>query len=240
MYRRTWIPSEDIKKDTKETIELYDFGTICGALYENEWSSWEIISRTKDNSGCIIEILKEMPQDYVPFQILHKEMYPLYEFSKDRILIPLWTIKIEIIKHPQPLKEEEIRPVKQERDQPLQRPLQQRASLVQQQPLPVQQKASPVQQQPLPVQRPVQRRASPVQPPPSSVQRLQWPPEILEQLPRPAPRPPPRPVWPQGPSQALEYDPMNSQKRKKKSRYRNGQKGSDQNQSSRRVRDEIN
>ena len=215
MYRRTWIPSEDIKKETKETIELYDFGTICGALYENEWSSWEVISRTKDNSGCIIEILKEMPQDYVPFQILHKELYPLYEFSKDRMLIPLWTIKIEIIQAPQPLQEEEIRPVKQERAQHLQRPVQQKALPVQPQPLPVQQSQSPVQ-------------------------RLQWPPEILEQLPRPAPRPPPRPVWPQGPSQVLEYDPTNSQNRKKKLRYRNGQKGSDQNQSSHRVRGEIN
>lgn len=199
------MPSEDIKKETKKTIELYDFGTICGTLYENDWSSWEIISRTIDNSGCIIEILKEMPQDYVPFQILHKESYPLYEISKNQILIPLWTIRIEGIKHPQTLREEEIRPVKQERVH----------QALQVQPLPVQQLPSPVQP-------------------------LQWPPEILAQLPRPAPRPPPRPVWPLGPSQVLECDPTNSQKRKKKSRYRNAQKGSDQNQLSHRVRGEIN
>jgi hypothetical protein len=188
MYRRVWTPSEYVKKDTKEQIHFYDSGIICGTLYENEWSSWEIISRTIDASGCIIEMLKEMPQDYVPFQCLNIESHPLYEFSQDRIEIPGWNIRVEHVQVPRPLQAPQA-------PRPLQAP------------------------QPLHVDS---------LPPHPEVAHAQWPPEVLNELPRPAPRPPQRPVWP------VQLQPEASPivKRRKKPKQNNVMKSSNQHQSS--------
>jgi hypothetical protein len=95
MYRRTWTPSNTIGNKEISTIHFYDSGILCGTLVNDTWNCWEIISREKDLSGCIHEILKLMPQDYVPFHIIHSESSPVYEISQDRILIPEWTIQVQ-------------------------------------------------------------------------------------------------------------------------------------------------
>jgi len=100
MYRRIWTPHNSIKTDIINTIHFYDGGTICGILYDNVWTSWEIISRDLDVSGCIIETLKEMPQDYVPFHILHVESHPVYEANQELLVIPGWTIQVLPLKTP--------------------------------------------------------------------------------------------------------------------------------------------
>lgn len=91
--RRTWIPTDTSNKTEIGTVEFYDFGTVCGHLIDDEWKSWEIISRI-DSSGCIIEELKELSQDYVPFILLHQESHPIYEMTANSLIIPGWTVQV--------------------------------------------------------------------------------------------------------------------------------------------------
>ena len=113
MYRRIWTPFNSIKNDTNGTIHFYDSGSIIGILHNDIWVSYEIISRDLDISGRIIEIIKELPQDYVPFQVIHVESHPLYEFNQDRLMIPGWMVEVLPLKVEEQMKQAHQPQVKQ-------------------------------------------------------------------------------------------------------------------------------
>jgi hypothetical protein len=185
MYRRTWTPSNTIGNKEISTIHFYDSGILCGTLVNDTWNCWEIISREKDLSGCIHEILKLMPQDYVPFHIIHSESSPVYEISQDRILIPEWTIQVHPFQVQKP-----AAPVQAEKHDPqeLANPSQKLA---------VHQAQRPVSQKPALHQQRVsgpQALAPDRQAHSVKAHHAQY--SVMEESPRIAARPPPRPVRP--------------------------------------------
>ena len=96
MFRRTWTPVKlENKSVSGKNIYLYDGGITCGELYEETWRSWEVISRTKDSAGRIIEILKRLSQDFVPFKIINTETISVVEYSQDSLTIPGWKVQVE-------------------------------------------------------------------------------------------------------------------------------------------------
>jgi len=94
MYKRTWTPTQTETAYTG-TITFYDSGIVCGELFNDSWLSWEILDRKKED-GKIIETLRELSQDYVPFQVLHTETHEAVEDSTGNICIPGWTITYEM------------------------------------------------------------------------------------------------------------------------------------------------
>jgi hypothetical protein len=214
MYRRIWTPFNSIKNDTNGTIHFYDSGSIIGILHNDIWVSYEIISRDLDISGRIIEIIKELPQDYVPFQVIHVESHPLYEFNQDRLMIPGWMVEVLPLKVEEQMKQAHQPQVKQAAVQ-----VKQAAPQVKQ----AAQLAAPVQKQPFP---PVQKQPPALQKPQSQPQKRLHAPEqhqkhshtqpennsyhmesqVLEpqHFPLVAPRPPPRPPPPVIPDYELE------------------------------------
>lgn len=96
MFRRTWTPVKiENKSVSGQKIYLYDGGITCGELYEETWRSWEVVSRTKDSAGRIIEILRRLPQDFVPFKIINIEAISILEYSQDSLTIPGWKVQVE-------------------------------------------------------------------------------------------------------------------------------------------------
>jgi hypothetical protein len=219
MYRRTWTPTNLIGCKEISTIHFYDSGILCGTLVNDTWTCWEVISREKDLSGCIHEILKIMPQDYVPFHIIHSESSPVYEISQDRILIPEWIIQVHPFQVQKPLAA-----VQAEKNDP-----QALANRHSQKPALHQQIVSGHQAQ----QHGPQAQQHGVQAHSVKAHHAQY--SVVEELPRIAPRPPPRPVRPPIPEEdevsqqmlakASEKKPLaKRQKKAKKSNER--QKGS--------------
>lgn len=99
MYRRTWTPIQNQSEFTsKSSITIYDSGAYWGELYsDGEWKCWEIISRQQENDG-IIEYLREMPQDFVPFEIINTETLPLkiVNPSRQEFEIPGYRILVNL------------------------------------------------------------------------------------------------------------------------------------------------
>ena len=77
MFRRVWTPTAyDISVSTTESkIVFYDSGVYCGEMVENEFVSWEIHSRVRNDNGEIVEELREMPPDWAPFDSAVSETY---------------------------------------------------------------------------------------------------------------------------------------------------------------------
>lgn len=91
MFRRTWTPAVIEGSNNESKIEIYDFGVYCGELIGDNWTCWEILSRTKNEAGDIVEELRKMPQDWVPFEEFTRETY-LGTSTTDRIRIRGWSI----------------------------------------------------------------------------------------------------------------------------------------------------
>ena len=91
MFRRTWTPAVIEGSNNESKIEIYDFGVYCGELIGDDWTCWEILSRTKNEAGEIVEELRKMPQDWTPFEEFTREVY-LGTSTTDRIRIRGWSI----------------------------------------------------------------------------------------------------------------------------------------------------
>ena len=242
MYRRIWTPHNLTFTKPISTIHFYDSGTVCGTLIDSNWSSWEVISREKDVSGCIHEILKELPQDYVPFHILHSESSPVYEISQDVIVIPEWTLSIQALVQGHPLLEKQAlqarAPVEKQK-QTLQAPLEKQAL------------QAPLEKQALQARAPLEKQKQTLQVPqqkqmqqhllPVHHERLTRPytvdnsyslNSVEQDFPQPAPRPPPRPSLAQVPPPMLvEALQQPSAKRVNKAKKGSEPRGRGQNQS---------
>ena len=118
MYKRIWTPTQTETAYTG-TITFYDSGIVCGELFNDSWLSWEILERKKED-GKIIEILRELSQDYVPFEVLHTETHEAVEDSSGNIYIPGWIINYEMFNpsSPLPLQAPQLKPPPLKQDLP--------------------------------------------------------------------------------------------------------------------------
>jgi len=91
MFRRIWTPAIIEGSNNESKIEIYDFGVYCGELIGDNWTCWEILSRTKNEAGEIVEELRKMPQDWTPFEEFTREVY-LGTSTTDTIRIRGWSI----------------------------------------------------------------------------------------------------------------------------------------------------
>ena len=92
MFRRIWTPAIIEGSNNESKIEIYDFGVYCGELIGDNWTCWEILSRTKNEAGEIAEELRKMPQDWTPFEEFTRETY-LGTSTTDTIRIRGWSIR---------------------------------------------------------------------------------------------------------------------------------------------------
>ena len=199
MFRRAWTPAVIEGSNNESKIHVYDFGVYCGELIEDNWTCWEILSRTKNEAGEIVEELRKMPQDWVPFEDFTCETY-MGTSTADMIHIRGWSIrtteippleklsnhppKVEkVIKQHRPRVQQQQRPQGQQQQRPQgqqqQRPPQQRPQGQQQRPQ-GQQQRPPQQRQagaPRTVVKPVYN-ISQTKPPHRIAQVDQWTPLV--------------------------------------------------------------
>jgi hypothetical protein len=82
MYRREWILKENSVIDSASKITIYDAGAFIYELLEIDKQSprlfcWEILNRELASGGRIIEYLKAIPSEWIPFNLLSSETYPV-------------------------------------------------------------------------------------------------------------------------------------------------------------------
>ena len=80
-YTRKWTSSEN-NIETTSKITIYDAGAYLCEYIETDvnepvYFCWEVVSREKDSSGNIIETLRFIPGDWIPFDIISSEVYPI-------------------------------------------------------------------------------------------------------------------------------------------------------------------
>ena len=76
MFQRVWTPLICPYSDNESKITIYDFGVYCAELVNGgDWTCWEIVSRRATNDGSVVETLREMPQDFVPFETYSAQTY---------------------------------------------------------------------------------------------------------------------------------------------------------------------
>ena len=137
MFRRIWTPAIIEGSNNESKIEIYDFGVYCGELIGDNWTCWEILSRTKNEAGEIVEELRKMPQDWTPFEEFTRETY-LGTSTTDTIRIRGWSIRTveipseKVLDH-HPKTERDLRPQAQQAQQ-VQRPQAQRNAQSQRKP----------------------------------------------------------------------------------------------------------
>ena len=135
MFRRIWTPAIIEGSNNESKIEIYDFGVYCGELIGDNWTCWEILSRTKNEAGEIAEELRKMPQDWTPFEEFTRETY-LGTSTTDTIRIRGWSIRTveipseKVLDH-HPKTERDLRPQAQQAQ--VQRPQAQRPQAQQKQ-----------------------------------------------------------------------------------------------------------
>ena len=104
MYKRIWRPTICESSKTESKITIYDFGAYYGELVDDDWICWEILSRARAENGEIVEELRLMNQDWVPFDSYHSQRYTGY-VSGDNTFIRGWSIqttKMTDTNHPLP------------------------------------------------------------------------------------------------------------------------------------------
>ena len=95
-YIRKWTSSEN-NIETTSKITIYDAGAYLCEYIEIEGSEpvyfcWEVLSREKDSSDNIIETLRFIPGDWIPFDVISSEVYPIVLNNKG-YEIPGWNIE---------------------------------------------------------------------------------------------------------------------------------------------------
>jgi hypothetical protein len=130
-YIRKWTSSEN-NIETTSKITIYDAGAyLCEYIEiegnESVYFCWEVISREKDSSGNIIETLRFIPGDWIPFDVISSEVYPILLNNKG-YEIPGWNIEFDFKQlATQPLaqaSQQQAQPLSQAPPQALQAPQQ--------------------------------------------------------------------------------------------------------------------
>ena len=96
-------PLHQQKSDISESSESlqkqltkYDFGGFVGDLIEDskglqEWKCWEVLKRVKENDQ-VTETLKAVPEDWVPFELISCETYPI-QMNESAYELAGWLVK---------------------------------------------------------------------------------------------------------------------------------------------------
>ena len=98
MYKREWTKTDiDIPNTTTSKITIYDAGAYSYEYLEIDGEvprlfSWEVINREKINDGRIIETLSAIPDEWVPFDTISSESYPV-RLIESGYEIPGWKIQ---------------------------------------------------------------------------------------------------------------------------------------------------
>ena len=138
MFRRIWTPAIIEGSNNESKIEIYDFGVYCGELIGNNWTCWEILSRTKNEAGEIVEELRKMPQDWTPFEEFTREAY-LGTSTTDTIRIRGWSIRTveipseKLLSHPPKTERDPRQQVQRHAQSPRKLPVQPQQPQVQRQ-----------------------------------------------------------------------------------------------------------
>ena len=85
---RRWVKNAQAIECKRKCVR-YDFGDYEGWLDGDTWRCWQILS-TKQSGDEIIQILKEMPDDFCPFKAYYVETLHI-EGTLDEIQTPLWS-----------------------------------------------------------------------------------------------------------------------------------------------------
>lgn len=96
MYKREWTPRENNDFASASKITIYDAGAFVYELLEIEEQSprlfcWEIQDREQGPGGKVIENLKSVLGEWIPFDLLNSESYSV-KLIDSGYEIPGWTI----------------------------------------------------------------------------------------------------------------------------------------------------
>jgi hypothetical protein len=92
MYKRVWTPTVCERTGTESKITICDFGVYYGELVDDSWRCWEVVSRNRLDSGEIVEELRLMPQDWVPFDSYCAQTYGGH-LSENSMFIRGWSVQ---------------------------------------------------------------------------------------------------------------------------------------------------
>jgi len=86
------LPESRLQKQ----LTKYDFGGFVGDLIEDpnkppEWKCWEVLNRERMNKR-IVETLRAVPEDWVPFELISCETYPI-RMNESGYELGSWLIK---------------------------------------------------------------------------------------------------------------------------------------------------
>jgi hypothetical protein len=89
----SWTPTNAPSKFDKELI-IYDGGVYIGFLLDSDWKCWRLLRRERVGED-IVETMEEMPEDWVPPNIVSSEVYKCAgSFSEGLLQIAGWDIRI--------------------------------------------------------------------------------------------------------------------------------------------------
>ena len=98
MYKRKWTISDtEVPSTTTSKITIYDAGAYSYEYLEIDGKnprlfSWEVINREKMSDGSIIETLSAIQDEWIPFDTISSESYPV-KLIESGYEIPGWTIQ---------------------------------------------------------------------------------------------------------------------------------------------------
>lgn len=98
MYKRKWtITDTDLSNTTTSKITIYDAGAYSYEYLEIDGKvprlfSWEVINREKMIDGTIIETLSAIHDEWIPFDTISSESYPV-RLIESGYEIPGWKIQ---------------------------------------------------------------------------------------------------------------------------------------------------
>lgn len=90
----SWTPTNAEGKFDKELF-IYDAGMYVGFLLDGDWKCWRLLERSRLGED-VIETGEEMPEDWVPHDIVSSEVYKCTgSFESGLIQITGWNIRIQ-------------------------------------------------------------------------------------------------------------------------------------------------
>ena len=98
MYKREWtITDIDIPSTIASKITIYDAGAYSYEYLEIDGNvprlfSWEVINRERTNDGRVIETLSAISDEWIPFDTISSESYPV-RLIESGYEIPGWKIQ---------------------------------------------------------------------------------------------------------------------------------------------------
>jgi len=88
----SWTPTDAPISFDKELF-IYDAGAYTGFLLDGEWKCWRVVRRERVAED-VVETVQEMPEDWVPPDVVSSEVYKCAgSFASGLLQITGWTIR---------------------------------------------------------------------------------------------------------------------------------------------------